>query len=373
MNPILYTVIMTILWIANLLNDSGLGQVYQTTQKFRLLIIFIFLLIVIFKFAKNKKIILQKKDMFIFGGMFFIFGSISYLTGNKQSGLNYLYVFLLIYVMSKIEVKEFAARFVGITYLCLGMGVIYIYGHSAILSGWNGNTIGMLGFYSFLIFLIQFYDTKNIKSKVLILIVTLLYINLIGTTDSRSSIFFAVLTVLFALSFISRDFIIASPNRYYFWLLIPLIVAIIVVIFSKGSYMQLLNHWSIAHFKKPIFNGRDELWDTGFKLFKAHFFIGTGSLKGNWHNCIISILTTYGLMGTVCWILSFQNILKKGYQWINDTIICGCTITFLMMFIQQSVELGLLAENPNLLPYIVLGMMLGRVKYLNNSLEERHD
>lgn len=61
MNPILYTVIMTILWIANLLNDSGLGQVYQTTQKFRLLIIFIFLLIVIFKFAKNKKIILQKK------------------------------------------------------------------------------------------------------------------------------------------------------------------------------------------------------------------------------------------------------------------------------------------------------------------------
>ena len=32
MNPILYTVIMTILWIANLLNDSGLGQVYHPSK-----------------------------------------------------------------------------------------------------------------------------------------------------------------------------------------------------------------------------------------------------------------------------------------------------------------------------------------------------
>ena len=37
------------------------------------------------------------------------------------------------------------------------------------------------------------------------------------------------------------------------------------------------------------------------------------------------------------------------------------------MYIQQSVELGLVNENPNILPYIVLGIMLGRVKQLDEK------
>ena len=37
---------------------------------------------------------------------------------------------------------------------------------------------------------------------------------------------------------------------------------------------------------------------------------------------------------------------------------------FLVLYVQQSVELGLMAPNPNLLPYAMLGLLLGRVNYL---------
>ena len=40
-------------------------------------------------------------------------------------------------------------------------------------------------------------------------------------------------------------------------------------------------------------------------------------------------------------------------------------------YIPYDVELGLICEAPNLLPYIVLGVMLGRIKYLReNSIQE---
>ena len=38
MKSIMYTLLMTILWILNLFNGTGLGMVYQTTEKTRSLI-----------------------------------------------------------------------------------------------------------------------------------------------------------------------------------------------------------------------------------------------------------------------------------------------------------------------------------------------
>lgn len=39
MNSIVYTIIMVALWVLNLFNDSGLGHIYQTTERARTIIV----------------------------------------------------------------------------------------------------------------------------------------------------------------------------------------------------------------------------------------------------------------------------------------------------------------------------------------------
>lgn len=364
MNSIIYTIIMSGLWVLNLFNGSGLGQTFQTTERARGITIIIFIIMIIYD-CRNQHLWIEKRDLIIFSGVTIVFCVISYFKGYGNMGFHYISVFMLMYVISKISVRSLAFKLTGIVYVIMGMGVLYIYDYGSILSGWNGNSIGMIGLYSFLIFLISFYDVKNIKSKIVIIIITAIYVKLIGPTDSRSSIIFAIIAVLFALSILPRKFIMKTDKRYYWWFLIPLFIAIIVVIISRGSYMNSLDLWSQKNFQKPIFNGRDKLWENGFKILKDNLLFGTGTLAGNWHNCIITILIAYGSIGCIFWILSLQRILAKGRKWIDDLIVSGSIITFIIMYIQQSVELGLVSENPNTLPYIVLGIMLGRVKMLN--------
>ena len=53
MNSILYTTIMVILWIVNLFNGTGLGEAYQTTERARVIIYIIFVIIVLVNYKKN--------------------------------------------------------------------------------------------------------------------------------------------------------------------------------------------------------------------------------------------------------------------------------------------------------------------------------
>jgi len=370
MKSIMYTLLMIVLWILNLFNGTGLGMVYQTTEKTRSLIYIAVILIILMK-CREHHLWVDKQDFIIFGGMAFIFIAVSMLKGNGAMGLHYLTAFLLIYCLSKLNVCEKTVKLTGLVYVVMGLGVLYIYNYGSILSGWNGNTIGMTGLYSFLFFLISFYDVSSIRSKIIVVVLTLIYIYLIIPTDSRSCTWFAIIAVLFALSIFPRNIILKTDSRLYLWLLIPLLVVLVVVIISQGTYMQQLDLWSLQKFKKPIFNGRDEIWENGLNVLFNNLLFGRGNLEGNWHNCIITVLTAYGIIGSTLWVMAFQRILSRGRLWLRDSIVVGCIITFLMMYIQQSVELGLICEAPNLLPYIVLGVMLGRIKYLReNSIQE---
>lgn len=369
MKSIVYTVFMIVLWIVNLFNDSGLGQMYQTTEKARSVIFAVFIVIVILSF-RNGHLGGDTYDYFVFGGMFLSIFADSYIKGYGNMGIHYISVFLLIYILGRCRFSILAIKLTGIAYFALGMSILYIYDYTSVLSGWNGNTIGMIGLYSFLVFLISLYDVAGIKSKIIILIFTGIYINLLEPTGSRSSILFAIVAVLFALSILPRRIIMVTDKRYYWWLLFPLFIAVFVINISHGSYMNKLDLWSIQNFQKPLFNGRDKLWESGFKILREHILFGSGTLEGNWHNSVVTILTAYGCVGFVFWTLSLQRILAKGRKWIDDLIVSGSIITFIIMYIQQSVELGMISENPNLLPYIVLGIMLGRIKLLDEEIED---
>lgn len=367
MNSVLYMIIMTILWIANLFNGTGLGEVYQTTERLRIIIYIVFVFMAVISYKKGQHYI-NKRYFTVFFGLFFVFVFSSYIQGYGLMGLHYLSAFALIYILSKIDVREKAVRLTAYVYLILGIVVLYIFDYGTIFAGWNPNTIGMIGLYSYLVFLIPFYNSKNkLFSNVFLIAITLLYMGLIEPTNSRSCTWFAAIAVLLALSFIPQTIIVKGNKKYFWLLLIPFFVAVIIVLISQGSYMQTLNLWSIKKFKKPLFNGRDGLWEVGFQLLFQNFLFGRGTLEGNWHNCMISILTAYGITGGLLWIFSLNNIMESGKKWLNDAIVPGCIISFFIMYIQQSVELGLVHESPNLLPYIVLGMMLGRIKFLRKK------
>ena len=357
---------MTVLWVLNLFNDSGFGQAHQTTERARIIIVLLFLILIIFECKqKSNRLSIARQDFIVFGLFFVLAIMISYIRGYGYMGAYYISLFMLVYILGKIRVHSYAMKWVSIIYMFLGILILYIFDYKSVLSGWNGNTIGMIGLYSFLIFLISFYDVKNFKNKLIILSVTGVYAWLIAPTDSRSSILFAIIAVLFALSILPRKIILKNDKRYYGWLLLPLIIAIFVVIISHGSYMKNLDAWSLSKFNKPLFNGRDKLWKSGFNILRKYVLFGSGTVEGNWHNCVVTALVAYGCVGCYLWIKTFQKILAKGRYWINDKIVSGCIITFIIMYVQQSVELGLINEKPNILPYMVLGIMLGRVRLLD--------
>lgn len=215
MNSIIYTAIMTVLWILNLFNDSGFGQAYQTTERARIVIILLFFILIIFECKKMRNhLSIARQDFLVFGLFFVIAILISYLRGYGYMGVHYVSVFMLVYILGKIRVHSYAMKWVSVIYMFLGILILYIFDYKSVLSGWNGNTIGMIGLYSFLIFLISFYDVKNLKNKLIILLVTGIYAWLIGPTDSRSSILFAIIAVLFALSILPKK-IILKNNRSF--------------------------------------------------------------------------------------------------------------------------------------------------------------
>lgn len=369
MESVIYTILMTVLWGVNLFNGTGLGMTYQITEKARILIYIVFIFVVFMKY-KEHHFLIDKKNFYIFGGMSAIFLAVPLIKGNGTMGLHYLTAFFLIYILSKVKVCGNAIKLTGIVYATIGLGILYIYDYTSILSGWNGNTIGMIGLYSFLFFLISFYNVNTIRGKAVILVLTYIYIYLINPTDSRSCTWFAIAAVLFVLGLIPRTIFIKTDKRLYLCLLIPLFIALLVVNVAHGSYMTNLDLWSLQKFNKPIFNGRDVIWENGLNILSDNLLFGRGNLDGNWHNCIITVLTAYGIIGCLLWIKAFQRILSIGRKWIDDAIVMGCIITFIIMYLQQSVELGLICESPNILPYIVLGMMLGRIRYLRDECQE---
>lgn len=374
MNVIIYAVIMSALWIVNLLNDTGLGAAYGTTQKARVVIYVIFAILCLLNFVKNR-IRTKKYDFLLYFSLFFYFTFVSFVFDYKKEGIHYLISFILIYLLRHIQVTEKMLKITGVLYLFMGMGVLFIYDFGSVLSSWNPNTIAMIGLYSYLFFLIPYLGVNKLNTKVIIILVTVVYMFLVSPTNSRSCNWFALLFLLFALRILPHKIITKSSKRYVIWLLIPLIIAIFVIQISRTSFFTKLDNWSINNFNKTIFNGREILWNYCFRFIANHLLFGSGTFVGNWHNCFLTILMGYGVIGALLWLLSIKRILLIGQKHISDSLVVGCILAFIIIYFQQSVELGLISENPNLIPYIILGVLLGRVNYLNNHnrLSEKND
>lgn len=361
MNSLIFTAEIVLVWLSSLFNGTGLGNLYHTDRITIAMLVALSAILLL----KRRPIMVPRDILFAFGGTALVFVLSALFHGKGFSGAQYLCCFLLIYVFGQTKVQERAMRLAGLTVLALGAVILVIYNYGTQLSGWNENSIAMIGLFSYILFMASFYNLSSGGSKILILLAGGLIFWLIAQTDSRSCMVVLVITMLLALVMKPCPRVLRSRGWVMFFLLIPLLVALCAVLFSISGATSNLDAWSRETFGKPIFNGRDQLWRSGFReLFRQPFF-GSGNISADsWHNTAVACLASFGILGYGFWLRCLYLPLKRGSTYLTDPVVTGCMTAFLLMNAQQSFELGMFSQNPNLLIYLPLGLLLGRVRYL---------
>lgn len=368
MSTILYTGGMVLLWLINLLNGTGLGLVYHTTEYARILAFAVAVLLFIWEGRFRDGWLVPKKHFLILVGMVALFVSVSYFKGFKFVSLEYLWVFLVTYIISRTRPRKEDLYWVGIAYAVLGLAILFIWNFMTALSGWNENTIAMIGLFSFLTFTIPYYGIRDVKSMVMISLVGAAYVFLIWPTGSRSCCFAVVLNLLIVFRVLPFEKIFRKKWRIQLSLHVPLIIALLGCLVAATADMGALNTWSQEEFGKDLFSGREEMWKSYLTIIAQNPLFGTGNMNsGNHHNSAMTCLLTYGIVGYGLWIAIFDVMLEKTLHYWDDICVAGAISAFFVIFWQQSVELGMICSSPNLLPYAIMGMLLARTKRLKET------
>ena len=369
MNSVIYTGFMLFLWAVNLLNGTGLGTAYRTTEYARILLALIALLFLLDKIRDEGGCYVQKRYFFVLLPLALIFVSVSVFNGHGMMGIDYFWVFLVVFILYNTRPSTATLRLVGIAYAVLGLAILFIYQYTDVLKGWNPNAIAMIGLFSFLVFIIPYYGVRDFRSVVMLSLVGYAYCFLIWPTDSRSCAITIIISLLLSFRILSVEKTMTSSVGLFLALLVPLMVSGFVATVSGAGFIAELEQWSQRRFGKPLFNGRDLTWIQGFQQLWENPFFGSGYISsGIWHNSALACLTAYGFAGYFLWIKLFHMLLKEAAPYVEDVCVIGCITTFMVIYWQQSVELGFFAPNPNLLPYAMLGILLGRINRLRSSL-----
>ena len=364
MQSVFFTLEIVCVWLSALFNHTGLGETYHTNE-ITLLVMFLCTLAAL---LRDRRKTVPPDLFFAFSGTAAIFTGSALYHGYGLSGLQYLSCFLLIYLFSRLRVRERGMYLSGLVCLGLGAAILLIFNYGTQLSGWNSNSVAMIGLFSYILFVAACYNLGSRWAKFMILLAGGGMIWLTAQTDSRSCM--VMLVIVMALAVLMRRSLRLLRSRRWLLLLllIPLIVAAATALLSLTGAFAQLDAWSQANFDKPIFNGREVLWRSGFAQMAQHLLFGSGKISElNWHNTAVACLTNFGVLGYLFWLGVLYALLKRGSAWLPDPVVAGCMMAFLLMNAQQSVELGMFEQQPNLLIYLPLGLMLGRIRYLKGA------
>lgn len=354
--------VMVVVWMLSLLYGSGMGQKYEVYGKFKWFIIFLILYHVIFT-GRFKKV--KKRIFFLM--MYLLLSSIFTYFAYGNDMFDYLWLYLMIVLISVLPIEDEPVRLVSIFYGILSLAVLYIYNYGETFKGWNRNSIAIVAFFSFTVMIVSFNNTRKLENILFLTIYFVLYYQWSKILNSRSGLLFTIIMVLVVWEVLPFRQWFKKPMIITALLLVPLMIAVCIVAIRNSGGVILLESWSYATFNKPIFNGRDKLWYQGLIQWLNNPIIGNGNLSAaNWHNSAITVLVGGGIVGFFIWIFGTRYLLEKATEYLDDQIIFGLITGFLIIWLQQSVELGLVAGQANAIPYAMLGLLIGRVRTLKN-------
>lgn len=356
--------VMIFVWLLSLLYGSGIGQAYDVYGKAKLLV----LALAAYQVLIRRRVRYIKKGVFLLIA-YLLFSTLITSVLYAHNTLDFLWMYILMALISLMPVEEGPMMMVSVAYGALGMMVLFIYNYGTAFSGWNENSVAMIGFFSFCVMIVGFNRVRDFRVLICLIVYAAMYFVFLEVLNSRGSVVFAILLVLSIFGFIPFRRWFKNPRKILIIMLIPLFVAIFVVLIRNTGMVDRLDLWSRESFHKPIFNGRDELWYEGFGEWIKHSLIGNGNLStANWHNSAVTMLVGGGLIGYCIWLVKTRDILARGCSWVKDGVVFGLMIGIMGIWLQQTVELGLIAEQVNAIPYAMMGLLLGRVR----TLEEKN-
>lgn len=355
---ILVVLSIILIWIFSLVNESGWGLLFHTGEKMNWLILVwsIYLL-----FFKKRKFVPTISKVSLMGFILF-FILIAFFISSKWDGATYLVSFLTIYCFSNINMSAKELSLSAFSVGFLGLGLITIYARTEILSGWNDNAIAMLTLFSFIYFSIFFNSAKKKWIRILCWIMTLAYVVQITGTDSRGGLLFMLMAVIMMFTRETTRKIISNYKIRILIIYFPLIIAIVTVwIASQNGFLEFDN-WYQLNYGKPVFNGREQLWADAFNDILNYPF-GRGEFIINYHNSAVGCIGVFGVIGYILWSNFFKRQLAAMINYLSDYTVYACLCAFILIYMQQSVELGFINQMPNMMPYMILGLGLGRVRW----------
>ncbi len=353
---------MGYIWIFSLAYGSGIGTSINMYGK---TVFLIFGLIFYHTFVSQRLRTVPRYVIFLILG---ILALTIYTTLEFQTDMiGWLVMFLLIPLLGLLPAEEMQMQIISMMYGILGMAVLFLYNYGSVFSGWNGNSLAMIGLFSFCVMVISFNKTRNLWVILAFSVYTLLYFLWIDALNSRGATLFGLLMVACILKLLPAKTMLKSNVIIFLILLVPLFIAIFTSVLQNTELAASLNEWSMETFQKPIFNGRDSLSSEGLKLWWERPLLGNGNLKIRWHNSAVSMLVGSGAVGYLTCIIGIGSLLCYSKAYLDDSSVFGLMVGFLTIWLQQSVEIGLIFPQVNAIPYAMLGLLLARVKTIQTG------
>jgi len=361
---VLFVLTMAWVWFVGFSYSTALGVSYGVYEKTKYLTIAIFFVECIF--YGEFKVFTQKTISVI---LFFLISWIYHTYYFWRDYLDYIWVYLIPIVMSRMTVNEKQMNWISLIMGGCGFGVLYLANYTPIFGGWDGNSVSMSCFFGYTVFAVSFSELRERKLWFFILF-SAFYMILLWTLNSRSAIVFSIFLILCIFSIIPYKKRL-DEKRILLFLLCPLLIAIFSVeVIGSAPVQKLLEYLSSFTNKETFFSGRDEIWASGFRIFRKNMIFGTGSFKTRYHNSAVSCLTGAGGIAYIIWITSLRKVLVSSLPYIEDQYVYGLTLSFIAMWLQQSFELGLVAQQANVIPFTALGLLLARINTLKGAEDD---
>lgn len=350
--------------LISLLAGSGIGQQLQLYTYVAIVVGGLFLLLPVGRTLNSGYA--RRREFFLTLALVLVFLVWPATKGNLKQGLEYAWLLAFAYVFGQLSLAEEDIRAIGFGAGMMGLVVVGARVLLGVFGGWNNNNITMAGFMGCAVFCAAPWRTwiQKIFHKVMLVVMTLLVLSL----DSRSCVTGCLLLSIFAFGLVKPRIFVEKAWLRRLVLILPAVIAVGTVIFQNSQTFETLNSFSMEYFNKPIFNGRNTIWEEGIQQLQKKPWLGEGKFSaGYWHNCAITVLTGFGIVGYFIWVSYFENVMVDTRRWREDRSLALCIVAFLVIMVQQSFELGLVSTSGSMLPYLIIGMMLGRMRHLKEK------
>lgn len=358
---VLLAAMAMIIALFSLLAGSGIGQAYHLYPIASAVVMGLYALFPVQRTLVKGQV--RSREFFLALLIVLIFVLWPMLKGYKTQGLEYSWLLMLPYVVGLIALSSKDVEAIGLACGIFGVVVLVARLGLGIFGNWNRNDIAMAGFTGMALCTVVPWKTWGMKifHKVLLVIIMVMVLAL----DSRSCVIGCLILACFTFGIVKPRIFLEKVWLRRLVLMLPAIIAVGTVIFQNSDMFTSMNAWSMQYFEKPIFNGRNEIWEHGVQMIREKPWLGTGHINnGYWHNCAITAMTAFGIVGYGVWVWYFDNIMVDAGRWREDPCLSLCIAVFLTIMVQQSFELGLISTTGSMMPYLILGIMLGRMRCL---------